>query len=241
MDAQLGSPQLVGRAEERRLLAAAAADVAAGGVAAVLIGGDAGIGKTRWVEAFAADLPGPVLRGGCVELGADGLPFAPFVAALRAVAGDLDEAERTRLAPLLPGSPTTPAATDPDDRSRLFEGVLALLARLAADRPVALVLEDAHWADRSSIDLLDFLVRNLRAAPGARVVLPPRSDEPDPRGLRTLLTGLDRLPWVHRLRLGPLSRAEVAAQAGAILGHPAEPGLVRALHRRSDGNPLFVE
>jgi DNA-binding NarL/FixJ family response regulator len=241
MDAQVRSPRLVGRAEERRLLAAAADDAVAGGVAAVLVGGDAGIGKTRLVEAFTADLPWLVLRGGCVELGADGLPFAPFVAALRAVAGDLDEAERDRLAPLLPGLPTAPATTAPDDRSRLFEGVLALLARLAAERPVALVLEDAHWADRSSIDLLDFLVRNQRAAPGALVVLTHRADEPDPRGLRTLLGGLSRLPWVRRIRLGPLSRSEVAAQAGAILGRPAEPALVGALHRRSDGNPLFVE
>src|SRR4051812_3114616 len=164
MEAQVRSPRLAGRVEERRVLAAAVEEVAAGGVAAVLVGGDAGIGKTRLVEAFTAELAWPVLRGGCVELGADGLPYAPFVAALRGLAGDLDETERTRLAPLLPGLPAT---ATPDDRSRLFEGVLALLARLAADRPVALVLEDAHWADRSSIDLLDFLVRNLRAAPGA--------------------------------------------------------------------------
>src|SRR4051812_21104029 len=131
MDAQVRSPRLVGRAEELRLLTAAADDAAAGGVAAVLVGGDAGIGKTRLVEAFTADLRWLVLRGGCVELGADGLPFAPFVAALRAVAGDLDEAERDRLAPLLPGLPAAPTTTAPDDRSRLFEGVLALLARLA--------------------------------------------------------------------------------------------------------------
>ncbi len=235
------SPLLVGRAAESRLLDDAARRAGEGDVAVVLVGGEAGVGKTRLVEEFATRSGTRVLTGGCVELGADVLPFAPFVAALRGVAPSLDDAERARLAPLLPGLPSAPTADDEHARPRLFEGVLALLARLAAERPTLLVLEDAHWADRSSLDLLDFLVRNLRAAPGAMLVVTHRSDEPAARGLRTLLAGLGRLAWVERVALAPLSRPEVAAQAGAILGRPADPELVRTVHSRSDGNPLFVE
>ncbi|MCO1658727.1 ATP-binding protein, partial [Pseudonocardia humida] len=241
MSAYVRSADLVGRAGERRVLDAAAAEAAAGGVATVLVGGEAGIGKTRLVEAFTAGLTGTVLTGGCVELGAEGLPFAPFVAALRGRGAGLAPTERARLAPLLPGLADPPAPPDEQSRPRLFEGVLALLARLAADGPVALVVEDAHWADRSSLDLLDFLVRNQRTAPGALVVLTHRSDEPGPRGLRDLLVGLGRLAWVRRVELGPLTRAEVTAQAGAILGRPPDPALAADVHRRSDGNPLFVE
>ncbi|WP_214408176.1 ATP-binding protein, partial [Pseudonocardia lacus] len=241
MSTRVQSPGLVGRADERRVLDAAAAEVAAGGVAVVLLGGEAGIGKTRLVDAVTAELPWTVLAGGCVELGAEGLPFAPFVAALRGRDADLDPDERVRLAPLLPGTAAPGAAPDEQSRPRLFEGVLALLTRLARERPVALVVEDTHWADRSSLDLLDFLVRNQRAAPGTLVVLTHRRDEPGPPGLRDLLAGLGRLPWARRLVLGPLTRAEVGAQAGAILGRPADPALVADVHRRSDGNPLFVE
>ncbi len=233
---------MVGRAAQRSALDEAAAGVAAGGVAAVLVGGEAGIGKTRLVEEVAADLAAGswrVLAGVSVELGADGLPFAPFASALRRLGGELDATERRLLAPLLPGP--DPEPVDGRTRPQLFEAVLALLGRLAGAGPVALVLEDVHWADRSSIDLVEFLVRNQRAAPGLLVVLTARSDEPDARWLRSLLAGLDRLAWVRRVVLGPLTRAEVGAQAAALLGRPADPALVAALHRRSDGNPLFVE
>jgi DNA-binding CsgD family transcriptional regulator len=243
MSAPVRSPLLVGRAAESRLLDAALTRAAAGGVATVLVGGEAGVGKSRLVDAFLgrhADVR--VLAGGCVELGADGLPFAPFVAALRGADVDdahLNEAQRGRLAPLLPGIDVGDAA--PDDRPRMFEAVLTLLARLAAAGPAVLVLEDAHWADRSSLDLVEFLVRNQRAAAGSLIVVTHRSDEPGSRGLRPLLAGLGRLEHVERVVLAPFTRGEVAAQASAILGRPADPALVAALHGRSDGNPLFVE
>ncbi|QYN39690.1 AAA family ATPase [Pseudonocardia sp. DSM 110487] len=234
------SPLLVGRAAESGLLDAVLARAASGGVGAVLVGGEAGVGKSRLVEAFLARSPAVrVLAGGCVELGADGLPYAPFVAALRGA--ELDDAERRRLAPLLPGLDAGLDTGEAGDRLRMFEGVLTLLARLAADGPTVLVLEDAHWADRSSLDLLEFLVRNQRAAPASMIAVTHRSDEPGSRGLRPLLAGLGRLDHVERVVLAPFTRGEVAAQASAILGRPADPALVASLHARSDGNPLFVE
>ncbi|TWF80944.1 regulatory LuxR family protein [Pseudonocardia hierapolitana] len=239
MSTPVRSSLLVGRAAESGLLDAALRRAATGGVCAVLVGGEAGVGKSRLVEEFLARNPTlRVLAGGCVELGADGLPYAPFVAALRGTELE-DDTERRRLAPLLPALDV--GDTAPGDRPRMFEAVLTLIARPAAGGPTVLVLEDAHWADRSSLDLLEFLVRNQRAAPGSLIVVTHRSDEPGARGLRPLLAGLGRLGHVERVALAPLTRAEVAAQASAILGRPADPALVASLHERSDGNPLFVE
>lgn len=152
MSAHLVSPELVGRSAELGHLAGAFDHAPA----TVPLGGEAGVGKSRLVNDFTARLDATVLLGGCVEL--DGPPFAPFVAALRGVG--VTDRERADLAPLLPSG----EATGDEARPRLFEGVLSLPAGLSEQRPVVLVVEDAHWLDRSSRDLLDFLVRNQRAA-----------------------------------------------------------------------------
>ncbi|CAL9588837.1 HTH-type transcriptional regulator MalT [Actinosynnema sp. ALI-1.44] len=229
MSAQRVSPVLVGRAEEVARLG----EALAGAPATVLLGGEAGVGKSRLVAEFLAGLDARVLLGGCVEL--DGLPFAPFVAALRGVG--LGERERADLAPLVPGLEPRPGD---EARPRLFEGVLALLARLSEHRPVVLVVEDAHWADRSSRDLLDFLVRNQRAVPRSLIVVTHRTDETS-RPLRAVLAELGRLPWVRSVGLGRLSAGDVRRQVREILGGEPDPEFARTVFRRSAGNPLFVE
>ncbi|MEU5692718.1 AAA family ATPase [Actinosynnema sp. NPDC020468] len=233
MSPQLTSPDLVGRAEETRHLAGAFHNAPA----TVLLGGEAGVGKSRLVEEFIATVDAHVLRGGCVEL--DGLPFAPFVAALRG--HPLLPQEKIALAPLLPGL-AEPTATTDEARPRLFEGVLSWLGRLSARRPVLLVVEDAHWADRSSRDLLDFLVRNQKAVPGLVVIVTYRSDELlRAHPVRPLLAELSRVPRVRRFELERLSAKEVRAQMAGILGHEPDPATARAVFARSEGNPLFVE
>src|SRR6266700_1786860 len=127
-----------------------------------------------------------VLAGGCVELGAGGLPYAPFTAALRqlvrsrgaaAVAGLLPGQAEGELGVLLPDFGTPPAGADPGTaRARLFEVLLTLLETLAEQQPVVLVVEDVHWADRSTCDLLSFLVRNIQQA-RVLLVVTFRSDE----------------------------------------------------------------
>ena len=120
--------------------------------------------------------------------------------------------------------------------------MLALLERLAAAGPVTLIIEDAHWADRSTRDLLTFLIGNQHVLAGLLIIVTFRSDELHRNHpLRPLLAELARVSWVERMELPRLSRSDAVALMAAILAH--EPGLAEAdtVFRRSEGNPLFVE
>ena len=134
-----------------------------------------------------------------------------------------------------------PAGSTSAAQARLFEIVLGLLRRLADQRPVALVLEDLHWADSSTRDLLRFLVRNARDEP-LIIVATYRSDEMHRRHvLRPLLAELQRLDRVDDLELGAFGAVELAEQVSAIIGRSAEPQLVETVLARSGGNPFFTE
>ncbi|WP_246203595.1 LuxR family transcriptional regulator [Streptomyces tailanensis] len=248
------SPVFVGRADELEVLhdALARAAGAPGEPQALLLGGEAGVGKTRLVEEFAdvAVRAGAVVAlGGCVEIGADGLPFAPFSTALRALyrgfpveliaaaAGQEEE-----LARLLPELGETPRARhDEEGTARLFELTARLLERLAAERTIVLVLEDLHWADASTRHLLAYLLRTLRT--GRLVVLATyRSDDIHRRHpLRPLLAELDRLRRVRRIELRRFNRAEVGHQLAGILAAEPDPKQADDIFERSDGNAFFVE
>jgi predicted ATPase len=145
------------------------ADAEAGQPVVLLISGDAGVGKTRLLTEFAADAASrgfTVLSGRCAEL-ADSVPYLPLADALRAASsGPLAEAVATRpvLARLLPDREITrqPGDLPGIAQQQLFGAVLGMLAELAAVNPVLLVLEDLHWADGSTRDLVTFLSRVLR-------------------------------------------------------------------------------
>ncbi|ACY96438.1 helix-turn-helix transcriptional regulator [Thermomonospora curvata] len=244
------SPVLVGRSTELERLQEALAEAPG----AMLIGGEAGVGKTRLLREFAerAGAGGAqVLVGGCLELGAGGLPFAPFTAVLRAlvrrigidgVAGLLPRSATAGLARLLPefGEPESDTASG-EERARLFELVLTLLERLAERAPTVLVIEDVHWADRSTRDLLAFLARNVSAAP-LLVVATYRTDELHrTHPLRPLLAELTRVERVRRMELTRLSRGEVGELVRGLLEGEPPAGLVERVYERSEGNPLFVE
>jgi ATP/maltotriose-dependent transcriptional regulator MalT len=255
MTARVTSPVLVGRAEQTGQLRSAFGQVRDGSPATVLVGGEAGVGKSRLVGEFTAAITGGdarVLVGGCLELGADGLPFAPFTAVLRdlvrelgadAVAGMLPGRATRELARLLPELGEPDAGGDPGEaRARLFEQVLVLLERLAEPAPVILVIEDAHWADRSSRDLLAFLIRNQRALGRVLIVVSYRSDELHrTHPLRPLIAELTRIDWVERMDLPRLTRREAGELAGRILGRAPDPAYVDRLYRRTEGNPFFLE
>ncbi|WP_188187653.1 helix-turn-helix transcriptional regulator [Nonomuraea sp. SYSU D8015] len=245
------SPRFVGRARELAVLGDALTRARAGMPSTVLVGGEAGVGKTRLVGEFAdrAD-DARVLVGGCLELGTEGLPFAPFTAVLRAL---VREPGRDRVAALVPGGATRglarllpefgePGKDGPEARARLFELVLGLLERLAEECPVVLVVEDAHWADRSTRDLLSFLVRYQRTAGRLLIVVTYRTDELHrTHPLRPMLAELGRVEWVVRADLRRLTRKEAVAQATGILEREPSPADMDLIYARSEGNPLFVE
>jgi DNA-binding NarL/FixJ family response regulator len=249
------SPAFVGRGRQLASLAGALESVRSGEPAALLIGGEAGVGKSRLLAEFGGQASGRVLIGACLELGAAGLPFAPFTAVLRQLIRELGVAGVSDLLPgqacgelgrLLPelGEPVrgVDEVYQGEARARLFEQMLGLFGRLATDGPVTLALEDVHWADRSTRDLLMFLIGNQRVLGGVLIVVTFRSDELHrAHPLRPLLAELDRIGWVRRLELPRLTRPEAGSQIAAILARDPEPGLVERVYRRSEGNPLFVE
>ena len=228
----------------------------------VLVVGDAGAGKTRFVtEAMdrAAAAGMVMLRGECLPL-AGTLPLFPVADALGELgrlegggllAAALDAAPgyvREEMGRLLPGMDpdggTDPGGRDGEwSRPRLFAGVAELLAVVAGRSPsgVGLVVEDVHWADGETLDFLTFLVRGGRRGP-VRVVATCRGDEAP---LAALVAG-----WLARvrgdagteeIRLGPLSRAEVAGQAAALAGGPVSPQVIEYLYARAEGNAFFTE
>src|SRR5262245_12508504 len=200
---------LVGREAEFAALRDLLKRARAGEPAAMLVGGEAGVGKTRLVAEFLAYAQAEgaqVLAGQCLELGEEGPPFAPFAAALRDLmrrAGPAvfagHEQEFARLLPEL--GPVGPEAVVDAQRGALFELVAGLFSRLAEERPLVFVVEDLHWADRSTRDLIAFLVRSARTA-RTLLLCTFRSDELH-RGhpLRPFLAELDRVREVERLEL----------------------------------------
>ncbi|MGF7236853.1 MAG: helix-turn-helix transcriptional regulator [Frankia sp.] len=251
------SPVFVGRRGELASLAGEVRRAAAGEAGFVLVGGEAGIGKTRLVEeaAGAATRAGMrVLSGRCVELGPEGLPLAPLaplVEALRMLArsatpGQVDGwlgSARGELARLLPSLDPTgeSAVSGAGQAAQLPELVLGVIERVSASAPVLFVVEDLHWADQSTLGLVAHLVRTLRDVP-VLLVATYRSDEIHRRHpLRPLLSGWERARTIRRLELARFDREEVAAQVAAILGRPVDGPLVDLVLDRSEGNAFLVE
>jgi DNA-binding CsgD family transcriptional regulator/tetratricopeptide (TPR) repeat protein len=262
---------LVGRADELARLLARVDRAATGRTSAVLLAGDAGVGKTRLLDeltARAAARGVRVLTGHCVDLGDVGLPYLPFVDLLRAVVADPELAPTGARNPVLtgllagrPGSvvpvPPAPERSDltrplsnraapqpvEDGRLQLFESVAALICEVAGNGPLLIVLEDLHWADRSSRDLLRYLLARLVDEPVA-VVASYRADDLHRRHpLRPLLAELVRLPSVERLDLAPLPDAEVGA---LVRGLAASTGgvadsTVADVVARAEGNAFYAE
>ncbi|MDI2129352.1 helix-turn-helix transcriptional regulator [Yinghuangia seranimata] len=247
------SPVFVGRLPELSRLAEAKREADAGVPGVLLIGGEAGVGKTRLLQEFLdqADADGAVVAlGGCLELGAEGLPFAPVSAAMR-VLGDVlgDELEAavagreqdlSWVMPHLNASHARDTSGD-YDRARLFELMLRVLERLGGQRTLIVALEDLHWADASTRELLSFLVRSLRRG-RILVIGTYRADAIDRRHpMRAFLAELDRTRTVRRLELGRLTRAQVGEQLRGILGEEQPRRLIRQIHQKSEGNAFFVE
>src|SRR6266540_562294 len=221
------SEVFVGRVRELGQLGRALDAARAGSGTTALVAGEAGIGKTRLASELAAharDAGFEVLLGRSIDLVGTELPYQPFVEALRPL-GALRQVDGQAAGSQL----------------RVFEETLALLSERAAVAPLLLVLEDLHWADTSTLDLVVFLAHNLH---DRRVLLLAtyRADEPASAGrVRRLADGVRRSGAALVLELGPLQHGELTALLAAHAGAPPPAALTDAIVARSEGNPFFAE
>jgi predicted ATPase len=244
---------LVGRLPELKRLEEEVRQAAAGRGGTVLMAGDAGIGKTRLVTelgARARAAGAQLLVGRCIDLVGADVPYLPVAEAIRPLLAREDvrkllgSARELRWLP--PGmdlgeEPTRQRDGAPRSQLGLLEELLALLDTVAATEPVVLVLEDLHWADRSTLDLIALLAHNLDER---RVLLlgTYRGEELlSEHRLRRLVMGLLRAGVATRLELGPLCREEVETLLQSRGGAPLSPAVTEAIVTRSEGNPFFVE
>ncbi len=252
------SPLLVGRTREMELLGHALAEARKGAGRCVVLGGEAGIGKSRLVAELchrAAAERCIILEGHCFEQDIS-FPYAPWIDALRAflatrAASEIRDllgslaSEFVKLLPelslLIPGLEPNPPLDAESEKRRLFEVLARFVAQLAESQPLLVVLEDLHWSDESSLELLHFCARRFGALP-ILLVSTYRNDEISPR-LSHYLAELNRDRLVQEIPLVPLARHEVEQMARAIL---KREGAVTAdwfdvFVSLTEGNPFFVE
>jgi predicted ATPase len=245
-------PVLIGRDEQLSQLEDALLAAHRGEGQVVLLGGEAGMGKTRLASELqkrALKSGTTVMWGGCSEAEL-ALPYLPFLEAignylrnadLKSVREQLGHSRR-ELALLFPklGGDLAPADTgDPiQNKLRLFEAVLELLNLAAAQSGLLVVLEDLHWADASTRELLDYLTRQLR---NTRIMVlgTYRQDELHRKHpLLAMVQGWRRAGAASILGLAPLPPARVADMVAAIFDEPTRDDTRDFLHARTEGNPL---
>ncbi len=240
---------LVGRSRELEELRERFAMALQGNPQVMLISGEAGIGKSRLVAEFdlAVGAAARMVVGQCVELGPDGPPFAPFMIVLRDLVADLGADRvaqlagpgRQDLAVLLPELGIS-TLDEPMGRALLFETMATMIQRGAQERPLVLVVEDLHWSDASTRDLLRFVLGTLGEA-RVLVLLTYRRDELR-RGhpLLPWLSEVGRLASTSRISPGRLAGPQIDAMVSQLVGD-VPPQVAERIRERSQGVPFFVE
>jgi len=254
MGRRISSPRFVGRASELDRLSNALGRAVARKPGMVMVCGEAGVGKSRLLAEFSEVARGAgalVTQCSCIELGAGTLPYSPLVGALADIAGSLDSAARDWLAEparasirhlipelALPNEPGTPAV-EADSRPALFDAACGLVSRASSDRPVLFVIEDLQWADRSTLDLLRYLVsatRDCKVLLGVTIRTDRLSSD-----VECALAEYGRDPKVDRIDLGRLDWTQTGALIEGIVGVAPSVGLLNRIYERSGGNPFFAE
>jgi DNA-binding CsgD family transcriptional regulator/Tfp pilus assembly protein PilF len=261
LDRPVVCPVLVGRAPHLEALARCLRHAVERRGQTLLVAGEAGIGKSRFLAAArerAAQEGMAVLEGHCFE-SHHSLPYAPLIDLLRsaAPAGPGGSSAEQLVEVFGPGAPelvrilpelaplvrdVAPEPEHPEqERHRLFRALLDGIGRLAAARPALVIVEDAHWSDDASLDFLAALARQVGTLP-ILLLISYRDDEVSP-ALSKLLAGLDRQRLAAELRLARLDRADVGEMLQSICGlrRPVRPELLDAIFSLTDGNPFFIE
>jgi DNA-binding CsgD family transcriptional regulator len=226
--------------------------------ATVALAGEPGIGKSHTAQVvaqWAAARGMQILWGRCnEEPGAP--PYWPWLQLVRSwLQSHEDEAVRRvlgaagsslaeilpEIAQRLPQCAALPAIADPmQARFRLFDAMSGFWQRAAAEQPLLLILDNLHWADASSLRLLEFLAPDLASSPVLTVITYRDAELSRQHPLSGTLGELARQHGFERLRLGGLSRDETARMMGLVGGGTVAPSLVDAIHAQTEGNPLFV-
>ena len=256
------TPKIYGRDDElsrlREILTVAGQGYRQVGV----VSGELGIGKTTLVSELLRTVDAYQLVGECLPVEGEAMPFAPITSSLRCLMRSLPSdasAELTQQWPrafldFLPFEfldardrevrGIEEAQPRSSGQARLFDWLLTVVCRLSTDRPLIWVIENVQWADRSTLDLIDFLARNLSAEPVV-LLLTLRTDELDhDHPVRRWLVELNRLGAVTRLNLRRLTREATRAQLVDLISQTESPPhrtLTDLIYQHSEGNPLFTE
>ena len=253
----MSAPAMIGRDADLARLNERLDEVRAGAPFTVIVGGEAGIGKTRLIREFENGLPPDVrlLAGQCVDLGSVAAPYAPVKTALRTLVAEEGAARvleavgpgRAALVALLPelaasesgevGAPGAGIAS-----GQLHEAIAVLLETFSRERPIVFMIEDLHWIDAASLTLLRFLMRALGSSRVLTVLTYRTEDVTRGHPVRTFLSEAERDHWVERRELGRLTRAQVRKLAKSLIADEApSESVFDTVFRRSDGVPFFVE
>ena len=254
LDLPVSNP-IIGRTNELdRLAALTGLDETSPPASAVLLSGDAGVGKTRLLAAVRARAEAAgwrVLVGHCLDFGDSALPYLPFselFGRLDAESPALVQAMTDKHPPLrrvVPGRrPPTDTGGDPAhrvDRGELFEAVHATLEHLGGEAPLMVVVEDVHWADQSTRDLLSFLFAHGFATP-VSLIVSYRSDDLHRRHpLRATAAQWARVSGIDRVELSPLSDSDVRLLVRSLHPERLRESDMHTVVERAEGNAFFVE
>lgn len=243
---------LIGRETELGILTEAIGAAVEGKSSALVVTGEAGIGKTRLLQEVkerARDNGAEAVIGGCIPLSEGSLPYAPVITALRQGVGKLPDpatslaadssAELSRLLPEFRSLNND--MPDDGDQTRLFGAILDLIRALTAISPLVFIVEDVHWSDTSTRDLLTYLL-NMTEEERVLFLCSLRTGEldashPVPRWVQTLTTSR----MLEVVELEPLSREQTQRQMKEITGSLVHDAVAAEIYERSEGNPFFVE